>query len=91
MRHVPGFDQGWRGYKRQDKDSAPLTLALSQRERGKDTGSSINNVEDDRQKTKNKHSAMRHVPGFDQGWRGYERQDKDAGFPIKNVGDKRRG
>ena len=36
-------------------------------------------VGDDRQKTKNKHSAMRHVPGFDQGWRGYERQDKNPG------------
>ena len=38
---------------------------------------------------------MRHVPGFDQGWRGYERQDKhpgsilDTGSPIKNVGDDR--
>ena len=55
MRHVPGFDQGWRGYERQDKDP----------------GSSIKNVEDDRQKTKKEHIAMR--------WRSYERQDKHPG------------
>ena len=27
---------------------------------------------------------MRHVPGFDQEWRGYERQDKDSGSPIRS-------
>ena len=26
--------------------------------------------------------AMRHVPGFDQGWRGYEDKEKDSGFSI---------
>ena len=30
---------------------------------------------------------MRHVPGFDQGWRGYKRQDKNPGSSIKNVED----
>ncbi len=29
-------------------------------------------------------SALRHVPGFDQGWRGYEGEDKDAGSPIRS-------
>ena len=38
MRHVPGFDQGWRGY--DDK----------KQRRGNDAGSSINNVEDDSRK-----------------------------------------
>ena len=42
MRHVPGFDQGWRGYKRQDKDP----------------GSSINNVEDDRQRQEKEITAL---------------------------------
>ena len=27
---------------------------------------------------------MRHVPGFDQGWRGYERQEKNPGSPIRS-------
>ena len=34
---------------------------------------------------------MRHVPGFDQGWRGYEGEDKDAGSSITNVEDDRGG
>ena len=34
---------------------------------------------------------MRHVPGFEQGWRGYE--GKDTGSPIKDVveDDRRKG
>ena len=51
MRHVPGFDQGWRGFN-DGKDECPLTPALfrsGERERTvKDTGSSIKDVEDDR-------------------------------------------
>ena len=53
MRHVPGFDQGWRGYKRQKKDSgSPIRSGMTDKKqrRGNDAGSSINNVEDDRQR-----------------------------------------
>ncbi len=39
MRHVPVFEQGWRRYKRKNKD----------------TGSSIKDVEDDRRRTLLKH------------------------------------
>ena len=52
MRHVPGFDQGWRSH--DDK----------KQRRGHNPGSSIENVEDHRQKTKKEHSAMRWLVFF---------------------------
>ncbi len=69
MRHGPGFDPGWRGYH-----------YTKQRQRN-DTGSPITNVGDDNKRTGTQacsyikgrgHSGMRHVPGFDPGWRGYD-------------------
>ena len=66
MRHVPGFDQGWRGY--DDK----------KQRRGNDPGSSINNVEDDSRKKGKKAKTLdpRSEPVLDVCNRGSGMTDK---------------
>ena len=102
MRHVPGFDQGWRGYERQDKDPGSImtldprlrmsgtSVGDDSRKKGKkskDAGSPIRSG----MTNKDKERTQRHEMARLQKTREKHWIHKDTGSPIKNVGDKRRG